>query len=186
MGRPPKTDEERLLRAATGLLAHGGVGGLTMAGLAAAAGVPVGSLYHRFPSREVVAARAWLRAAALFQEPFIASVEEGLLPAATMVVPWVRAHPDEAAVLLLYRREDLVRGDWPEGVRAEASRMAAQAESALRQAAKHADLPARAVRFAVVDVPLAAVRPHLVAGKPVPEDVDELVRRAALAVLEKG
>lgn len=185
MGRPPKTDEDALLRAATTLLARDGAAGLTMAGLAAAAGVPVGSVYHRFASREVVVARAWLRAATRFQGPFLAAVEAGLLPAAAMVVPWVREHPEEAAVLLLHRREDLVRGEWPEGVRAEASRLAVEAETALRQAAKRADLPARTVRFAVVDVPLAAVRPHLVAGKPVPDDVDELVRRAASAVLEE-
>lgn len=185
MGRPPKTDEQRVLRAATGLLARGGVGGLTMAGLAAAAGVPVGSLYHRFPSREVITARAWLRAAGLFQEPFLSALDMGPRQAALMVVPWVREHPDEASVLLLYRREDLVRGQWPEGVRAEAHRLATEAETALRHAAKLAALPPRTVRFAVVDVPLAAVRPHLLAGKAVPEDVDELVRRAAWAVLEE-
>lgn len=186
MGRPPKTSEDALLRAATALLARDGVAGLTMAGLAAAAGVPVGSVYHRFPSREVVVARAWLRAAALFQQPFLSALEQGLAMAAAMVVPWTREHPAEAAVLLLHRREDLARGQWPEGIRTEAGRLAMEAETAVRHAAKLAGLTPRAVRFAVVDVPLAAVRPHLVAGKPIPPDVDELVRRAATAVLEGG
>jgi hypothetical protein len=42
------------------------------------------------------------------------------------------------------------------------------------------------VQFALIDVPLAAVRRHLVSGEPGPAVVDDLVRECCIALMQRG
>ncbi|HET8929332.1 MAG TPA: helix-turn-helix domain-containing protein, partial [Acidimicrobiales bacterium] len=64
MPRPRLHDRDDLLDAAERLVTSGDVHGLTLRGLAGAAGVSNGSIYHAFFSKDDLAARLWLRAAA--------------------------------------------------------------------------------------------------------------------------
>jgi hypothetical protein len=82
-------------------------------------------------------------------------------------------------LLLQFRASDLVRGKWPKALRDENLRLQHQLERGIRglQAAFAATEPAERhrVSYAVIDVPYAAVRPALVAGKQPPDSTDVLV-----------
>jgi AcrR family transcriptional regulator len=183
MGRTARFPAAVLLAEAARLLAERGSGGTTISALSHATGAPVGSIYHRFGSRDLLLGELWLRLAEDFQEGFLAALPAGALEAALHTPRWVRAHPVEAQVLLLHRREDLVGGDWPPPLRSRAEALGVALSEALRAFAG----PSTAVRrvaFALVDVPYAAVRRHLVAGETPPAEVDELVATVCAAVLE--
>jgi AcrR family transcriptional regulator len=194
MGRPAKFTEDQMLDATLRLVARGGPGAATVAGLAQALDAPVGSIYHRFRSRDLLLGRLWVRTVRRFQRGFLDALAAGdpdaaALAAARHVVAWTREHLDEAQVLLLYRREDLA-ARWPPDLAGELSDLNAEVESALAAHARRRygeagpDALQRVV-FALVDVPYAAGRRHLLAGRPPPPSVDELVAatcRVALGI----
>jgi hypothetical protein len=82
-------------------------------------------------------------------------------------------------LLLQFRSSDLVHGPWPKTLRDENLRLQYQLESGIGdlQAAFGATEPAERhrVSYAVIDVPYAAVRPALRAGKRPPDSTDALV-----------
>jgi len=113
--RPAKFTEDQILDAALRLVAEGGPGAATISGIAGLLGAPVGSIYHRFRSRDLLLARLWMRTIKNFQGGFLealgaADVDEAALGAALYNVRWAREHLDEARVLLLYRREEMAGG----------------------------------------------------------------------------
>ena len=57
--------------AAMRLVAEGGPNAATVAGIAGALGAPVGSIYHRFKSRDLLLARLWIRTVKRFQVGFL-------------------------------------------------------------------------------------------------------------------
>jgi AcrR family transcriptional regulator len=190
MARPARFTDRDLLEAATQVAASAGPAAATVGAIASAAGAPTGSLYHRFPSRDVLLGTLWLELVGRFQAGWIAAMQAGDTEAAALHTPnWVRAHPTEARLLLLHRREDFLAGDWPPDLAERAARVNDRAGGALRaftRAELGDDLPAtvRRVRFALVQIPYAAVRPYLEAAQPPPPDLDALVLTASQAVLE--
>ena len=192
MARPAKFTDDEILDAALRQVTDGA--GATVAGIAAAVGAPTGSIYHRFPSRDVLVARLWLRTVAGFQDGLVAVLAEQDAAdagrhAVRYFLEWTRDHPVEAQLLLLHRRDDLLADGWPDEVRERAAAVAEQFDDALRDytrrrlgsLSQHAQ---RRAAFAVVDVPFAAVRRHLAAGEAPPPMLDDLVVRAHDAVLE--
>ena len=192
MARPARFTDSDLLEAAAQVAAQGGPGAATVGAIAKAAGAPTGSLYHRFPSRDALLGTLWLDLVGRFQHGWIEAMEQGDATAAALHTPaWVRAHATEARLLLLYRREDFLAGDWPPALAERAARVNDHAGAVLRaftRAELGDDLPAtvRRVRFELVEIPYAAVRPYVAAGQPPPPDVDELVLTASQAVLDEG
>ncbi|HEY6713647.1 MAG TPA: TetR/AcrR family transcriptional regulator [Rubrobacter sp.] len=193
MPRPPKFGEDQIMDAAMRLVAEGGPNAATVAGIAGALGAPVGSIYHRFKSRDLLLARLWIRTVKRFQVGFLRALEaddldEAALGAALYNVEWTRRHVDEARVLLLYRREDLAER-WPEELGEELAALNTDVERAvrdhvLRRYGEGGGAEAvRRVVFALVDVPYAAGRRHLVNGEPPPLLVDELVTQTLQRVL---
>jgi AcrR family transcriptional regulator len=193
MPRPAKFTEDRILDAALTLVAEGGPGAATIGAISERLGAPVGSIYHRFGSRDLLLARLWLRTVRRFQRGFIEALEaddlnEAALGAALYNVRWTRDHLDEARVLLLYRREDLAER-WPEELGEELATLNADVFSALSDHAllrygEGSDGAAlRRVVFALVDVPYAAGRRHLVSGEPPPPSVDDLVAATVRCIL---
>jgi AcrR family transcriptional regulator len=188
MGRPARYEPEAFLSAALRLAAEGPAS-VTVSAIARRVGAPIGSMYHRFPSRGALLAQLWLRAAESFQEGFIDALEEGDALGAALHTPrWVRGHPDEARLLLLHRREDLASGPWPRRIRARAEALRLALDAALRGFAVRrggrADAATmRRVVFALVDVPYAAVRRHLRAGESPPGLVDALITETCIALL---
>jgi AcrR family transcriptional regulator len=193
MARLAKFSADRIIDATAGIAADRGPATATMARIAAALGAPTGSIYHRFASRDVLLGEVWLRAAAAFQDAFSALLEgpdpwDAGLAAALSVPARVREHPDEARILMLHRREDFLAADWPAELAERAVGLQKQTDSALRTFARRlagrADAATlRALRYALVDAPLAAVLPHLRAGEPPPASIDSLIAATYLAVV---
>lgn len=194
MPRPAKFSEDQILDAAMRLVAGGGPSAATISGIAGLLGAPVGSIYHRFGSRDLLLARLWIRTIKHFQAGFVEAlgaedVDEAALGAALYNVDWTRQHMEEARVLLLHRAEDLAE-KWPEELGEELSTLnagvfAAVMDHARRRYGKDASAAAvRRVVFALVDVPYAAGRRHLVAGEPPPPLVDDLVTQTLRHILD--
>jgi AcrR family transcriptional regulator len=193
MSRAPKFDEAQILAAASRLIAAHGPAGATIGAIARAVGAPTGSIYHRFNSRDVLLAEVWLGAAAAFQGAFFERLAGGTpreagLRAALYMAQRVREHPQEARLLLLYRREDFVDRGWPIALRRRAEQLGHQVETELRAFSRRlcGRQDARTVRgvsYAVVEAPFAAVRRHVAANESPPPYVDVLIRVTYEAVI---
>jgi AcrR family transcriptional regulator len=192
MGRPSRHDTDTLLDAALRLAATDGPAAVTMSAVAAAAGAPSGSLYHRFPSRAALQAALWLRTVERFQRGWIEALAGDArtagVDAARHVVAWSRANHDEALVLL-YGARDFGRDDWPPEERERAEQLRDEGAAAVADLARRLGLRGATGRdragFATVDIPYAAVRRHLRAGERVPRTTERLVERAVAAVLAR-
>src|SRR5512137_519029 len=123
MGRIAHFNHEQFVDAALKIAAGQGPAAVTMAAVAGEIGAPVGSVYHRFLSRDTLLAEVWLKVVSSFQEEFLMLLKNGNgLEAALFTPGWVRSHPEEARILLLYRQEELSGGAWPEELKARALR----------------------------------------------------------------
>jgi len=154
---------------------------------------PSGSIYHRFASRDVLLGRPWLSKAAFFQNRFTAALADpdpakaGL--AAALSMP--RAVRDDfagARIMLLHRRDDFLDCDWPPDMATEAIRLKHQADDAMNEIARRLFGPVsaetlRLVNFAVIDVPLAAVRRHVAVNELPPASVEDLIARTYAALI---
>jgi len=188
MGRKAHFKRDEFIDAAMRMVAEKGPGALTVSALASGMKAPIGSVYHRFPSRDVLLAQLWIRIVESFQRGFLASLEHDGLSAALYTVGWVREHPEEARVLLLHRREELVSGPWPVHLKDDAARLTQQLDEGIRCfTIKHfgrlSNEALRRTAFALRDVPLAALRPHVERGEQPPGFVGQLVRETYLAVM---
>jgi AcrR family transcriptional regulator len=188
MGRARFADAD-FLEAARALAAKHGPAAVTVGSVTARLNAPTGSFYHRFGSRDLLLGELWLRTVLAYQDGFLAAIAAADGLAAALHTPlWVRAHMDDARLLLLYSRDDFVQGDWPkplqQGVRDQARRFAAAlAQFARDSFGSAAPEPLRRAQFVLFDVPYAAVRPHLERREPPPPLVDELVRATYRAVV---
>jgi AcrR family transcriptional regulator len=175
MVRGSKFDPAEFVDAALVLLSEGGPSAVTMSAIARRSGAPTGSIYHRFPSRSAVVAAAWLRALTDFAGAIEAALKPGA--AATVLVTWSRAHPREARALFLNAPSDLFDTDPPEELSAAIRAQEARIEAAFEGRLDAAPGPRRAeafarLRFAVIDGPVALIRPYLQTGEPIPAFAD--------------
>ncbi|MDO9515894.1 MAG: TetR/AcrR family transcriptional regulator [Syntrophales bacterium] len=189
MGRKALYTRDQFVDAALKLLAEGGPGSVTIKAVAEETGAPVGSVYHRFLSRNILLAELWLRIIDLFQVEFLEALAQGDgLRAALYTPQWVRKHPKEGKVLLMYRQEDLASGTWPEDIRERALSLREELNEGIRSFVKHRfgrvteQNFSRAV-FALFDVPHGAVRRYMEVDTVPPKQVDDLVRETYDAVM---
>src|SRR5262245_16430666 len=164
-----------------------------MGAIARATGAPIGSIYHRFDSRDVLLAEVWLRTATAFQAGYFErladpSPREAGLAAALYMAQRVRARPDEARVLLLHRREDFVDRGWPAAMRRRAASLGRQVEIEMRAfsgrlCGRKDTRTVATVTYAVLGAPFAAVRRHVAADEIPPPFVDDLIRVTYEAVM---
>src|SRR6516164_10679903 len=130
----PKFSQEDFLGAALAIIAERGPSGVTVASVSERLGSPTGSFYHRFASRDVLLGSLWLRAVLEFQTGIGAALDAGDgLKAALHTPAWVRKHPDEARLLLLYDRRDFMQGEWPRELREQVADMTGRMEAASRR-----------------------------------------------------
>lgn len=192
MARPPVFTDEQLLDAALALLAAGGPGAATIAAISGATGAPVGSIYHRFASRELLMARVWMRTISAFQRGFVQALadedpERAALRAIEHVLGWAREHPAEMRVLVLHRREELA-ARWPEKLGGELAALRGDLEAALSRHARarygsEDENAVAQVTFALVDVPYAAVRRYVLTGGELPAAVAQALVPACRSAL---
>jgi AcrR family transcriptional regulator len=183
MVRTSQFDTGAFVDAAISLVAEGGPSAATMAAIARKVGAPTGSIYHRFASRAAVLAAAW----AAVHGAFVAQVSEPLgagqgLDAALAVLDWARRDAVRARFLLLNEADALFEDGPPPAQAAEEIRRQEAALDAAFQACVGqacvgqggAEAQARA-RFQIFDGPIALIRPHLLAGTPIPDFVEQMV-----------
>ncbi|MBU2514330.1 TetR/AcrR family transcriptional regulator [bacterium] len=191
MGRRARFLREDFINAALQILSQQGLSGVTIAAIASSLNAPVGSVYHRFVSRELILAEVWLKVVESFQKGFLEILIPGEeLKAALYTLNWSRLHPNRARVLLLHRREELMVGDWPMEVKEKAELLKEELDDGLKQYTKKVfgEVTPESfsrVLFALVEVPAAAVRRHLQMGSKIPVIYDELVGESCNAVLER-
>jgi AcrR family transcriptional regulator len=184
MAPPRKHDTDRILDSARELALRDGPRAVGVAAIARESGAPVGTLYHRFGSRDGVLAAAWLRALERFHRRWIAAAQtpepvDAGVAMAVSVVAFARDHPDDARLLIALRRRDLL--DTAEDVSTLNAPVAAQITRLARELYGCAD--AREldhVTRAIVDLPYAAVRRH---RPPLPPWLEEDVATAARTLL---
>ncbi|MCC6750500.1 MAG: TetR/AcrR family transcriptional regulator [Deltaproteobacteria bacterium] len=193
MPRPSQFSHDQLIQAALHLVADHGPTAATIGAIAGRVGAPVGSIYHRFASRDALLAEAWLWAADIFRAGFLEllageDADAAGLGAALYTVHWARLYPVEARVLLLHPRKSLTEGEWPEALAERAEQGDRQLAEGLKAFAKRrfgraTDDGVERVTLAVLDVPAAAVRRHLDNGRKLTPAVDKVVSQAHAALL---
>src|SRR5919205_616847 len=188
MARPKFADRD-FLDAALAIAAERGPLAATVGAIAERLKAPIGSFYHRFPSRDVLLGELWLRTVLDFQQGISAALEAGDGLGAVLHTPrWVRTHIDEARLLLLYHRDDFLHGGWPgtlrDGVAAQTRQMqtgfARFARLIFGRAGKD---EIRRAQFLLAEMPVGAVRQHLQRREPPPPIVDELIRITYCAIV---
>lgn len=184
MPRPARYTADDFLDAAAALLARAGPAAVTMSAVARATGAPSGSMYHRFTSRAALCGELWVRTEERFHAGFAAALSGPGSPrsrcvaAARYTVHWCRDHPDEAQVLLA-GADALAAQDWPDQLTVRRHGLHRKLRNLLT------GLPADADRVtaAVVDIPYAVVRRHLLAGRRIPRSADAIVTECAQALV---
>jgi AcrR family transcriptional regulator len=191
MAPPRKHDTDRILDAARTLVLRDGPRSASVAAIARESKAPVGTLYHRFGSRDGVLAAAWLRALEGFQRRALTAAEnpdplEAAVAMAGSQVGFAREQSEDARLLLTLRRDDLLDADPDEILRTRLDAINGPLEATLAGLAKalggRADARSMdAVTRAVVDLPNAAVRRYTRDGRELPSwlerDVAAAVRR---------
>jgi AcrR family transcriptional regulator len=181
--------EADFLIAAKAIAAERGPAAVTVASINERLRAPIGSFYHRFASRNVLLGMLWLKTVLDFQKGITAALaaQDGL--AAALHTPaWAREHLDEARLLLVYDREDFVAGAWPDELRERVGEITKQMEkSAARRAVavfgRSGAEEVRLAQFLISEVPVAAVRQHLMRREAPPPIVDRLIRTTYRAVV---
>jgi AcrR family transcriptional regulator len=192
MGRKQYFSVRGFEDAALKIAAERGPAAVTIAAVAKEAGAPVGSVYHRFSSRDQLLAQMWLRIVSSFQDEFLEKLETGDgLEAALHTPRWVRLHPMESRILLLYRREELIESGWSDELRDRALRIKDDLDTGIRNYAARisgrsgTDATAR-VLFALIDAPKAAVVRYIRQNTEPPEELDEYIKTVFSTILRKN
>lgn len=192
MPRPARFTDDDVLDAALARVAVAGPQ-VTIADIAAQLGGPVGSIYYRFASRDIVLARLWMRSiqrfqAGLFELADLPDPHAALVAMAVSVPAYCRANPAEAVSLTLFRQERLLvecADEVRPAVAVLNDDLLALAEAMTqRRYGEVEDRHRHLVQMAVQLGPYGLVRPLL--GGPIPESVDRAVEASADAILRLG
>src|SRR6476659_3399888 len=185
----PKYSQDDFLGAALAIITERGESSRTIAAVSERLGSPASSFYHRFASRNVLLGSLWLQAVLEFQAGISAALgaDDGL-GAALHTPAWVRKHPDQARLLLLYDRKDFLQGEWPPELRERVAEMTQRIEAGSRRWArvifgKEGREEIRLAQFLISELPVAIVRQHLLRGEPPPQLIDRIIRATYRAVL---
>jgi AcrR family transcriptional regulator len=184
-----------MLDAARDLMLHDGARAATVEAIAESSGAPIGSIYHRFGSREALITRLWMRAVYRSQASFVAALEqpdatEAAVAAALSIVDFCQEHPADAQLLASFGREELI-GVTPAGPLAdelaELNRPVERAVVALakRLYAKRTRAALDRTLLAVFDLPYGATRRLLINGLRLPSTLRRDLETAVRAVIDQ-
>lgn len=189
MGRKAKFQKDDFINAALDLLSEKGIGSITIAAIAQKINAPIGSVYHRFASREILLAELWIKLIESIQTGFIKELESGNgLNAALYSFKWVRQHPRQARVFLLHRREELVSGTWPDEIREKAEELTSEMNESIAgfTALFFGEMTREnlsRVTYCLVLAPLGVARHFIKQEEPIPDYYDQFIRETYHAVL---
>ncbi|GAC69203.1 TetR/AcrR family transcriptional regulator [Gordonia soli] len=188
MGRPPKHGVDDFIDAAATIFAARGVRAVTLGAVADELGASNGSIYYRFPDRETLLRTLWSRSAERFYDdyrqvlggnPTIADA----IDSAAWIVDWCREKPARAQVLQAGSRTFDVEGAGTSSYDTEV--IEREIRSVVATLADQTVATPDQIAFALIDLPLAAVRRHLQAGRALGRRESELVRGLASAILAR-
>lgn len=194
MGRRAEFAAEDFAGAALELAAGAGVQSVNVTALTQRLGAPTGSFYHRYDSRATLLGELWLGVVEEFQQGWSAALQGETahaagLSAALFTPRWCRSQPLKAAVLALHHRREFDREQWSTALRSRERRAARELSAGLAQFLRrlYKGKPTQAqqalARFALIDAPLAAVRPYLEARKEIPAVAETAVKTTYLALI---
>ena len=193
MPRPAAHPRDTLLDGARSIALEEGAGSATVEAIARRTGAPVGSIYHRFASRDELLARVWLRAVRRSQARFLDAIDrpdpvEAAVAGALSILDFCRDEPEDARLLAAVRSDDLLRADLPEAVALELADVNRDLIRAVRRLSvalfgRRTDVARQRTFLAVFDLPYGAARRHLVAGAPLPRALWGDLERAVRAVI---
>ena len=195
MPRPQVHSTESILDAARDLLLESGARALTVDGIAATSGAPVGSIYHRFGSLEGLLAEMWVAAVRRFQASFLAALDgmdspaDAAAGAAVAMYDFAREQPADARLLAALRREDLFEAAGSSPLRDELEQLNRPVEEQLAALSRRlfgnaGPTALQRTTFAVVDIPHGAMRRHLLAGTSPPPALRAWIETAVRATLK--
>ncbi|WP_410659828.1 TetR/AcrR family transcriptional regulator [Amycolatopsis sp. lyj-112] len=194
MARPRLHDLDRLLDVAERLVVDVGPAGVTVRSLAAAAGVPNGTIYHAFGSLGALLARVWLRAAGEFLDlqtelaEHAPSPVEAVIAAADTPAEFAGRRPEAARLLLTVKKDHLLGPHLPDDLADALLALDTRVVTLLVKLAEKLwdRRDAQAVEVlttCVVDLPTALFRRPLTVGEPIFEDARARLAAAVRAVL---
>ncbi len=188
MGRKAYFQHEDFLDAAVKIIAEDGLAALTISALAKRINAPVGSVYHRFASRDALLAEVWLKIIESFQNEFLNLLKEDGLQATLSCLQWVRRHPKEARIMLLYRMRDLTSGKWPQDLREHARRLDQDLHDAVavfikKEFGKVTPENIDRAIFAIYDAPIGMISRYLRNNKIPPASTANLIRETYEAII---
>ncbi|WP_062244152.1 TetR/AcrR family transcriptional regulator [Brevibacterium epidermidis] len=192
MARPSKFSFDEILDAAAAAVsAHGPK--VTIAQVSDEIGVPVGSIYHRFPSRIHLMASLWLRSVqrfhvGLLETASLADPYQAMLAQAVHQPRFCREHPDDALAMTLFSQSQLLAIAPPELRSAVADvndniwRLGR--EQVLEYFGTAEDGAVDVVALAIRQTPYGMIRSYVRDQHPIPVWLDDAVRAAADAILQ--
>ncbi|MET9315327.1 TetR/AcrR family transcriptional regulator [Kribbella sp. NPDC003505] len=196
MARPRTHSDEKILATVRQLLLEGGHRAVTTAAVSDRSGAPIGSVYHRFPSRDAMVAELWIRTIGHFHSFLLNAASDAppgmdrALAVAAATIDYASKHPDNARLLAMANRAEL-RADpnLPSDTRSALevlNRPVEQLSMQLAQELYGADPDRSAldrVGLAAFGVPYTVVRQRLQQDLD-PSDLQPLVAKTVRAILE--
>ncbi len=162
--------------------------------IVSASGAPKGSIYHRFPTVDDLLAAMWVRAVRRSQAEFLEALRadedpvQDAVAAGLALCDFARRNPADARLLASLRGEDLVATTADAKLITELNEINEPLRAGLGALTRR--LYRRASRTtvewttcAVVDLPMGAMRRHLISGGPVPTSVRSQLEAAIPAAL---
>ena len=156
-------------------------------------GAPSGSIYHRFPSREELLVRLWLRSVRRFHEAYLAAgdgedPERALVDMALCVASYTAQHQAEAVSMTLFRQSRLV-DTAPQPCQDEVRTVndtlhARLAELAQARYARVTPRRLTLVRVAAIQCPYGLIRPYV--WTAIPDWMTGAIEASSRAVLGLG
>jgi len=191
MGRKAHFKHTDFIEAAIGIIAEKGLNALTISALSKRTKSPVGSVYHRFLSRDELLGELWLAIVEPFQKEYLKRIKVDGLEAALYGLKWAREHPNEARVLLLHRREDFTSGKWPIELRERARILTQELNKTMRlfiqeQFGRITRETIDRTRYVLDDAPGGIIRRYLDEGKIPPDSIDKIIRETYVAIMGKA
>jgi AcrR family transcriptional regulator len=194
VARPARFDDDAIMDAALRVIAATGPSVVSIEAIAAEMEGNIGSIYYRFPSKDHLLARLWLRCSQQGEAGMIRALrtparDDAIIAAALHYPQWSRTHLAEAQVLAAYGRERLAP-NWPDDLAAELDAANRDLLQALSTFTRHwSESPTaeqrQIVTFAILDIPVAAIRRYLLAGKRPPRRLDTSIVAAVHAALRR-
>jgi len=184
MGRK-STIDDRVIFAAVGQ-AMAREGQFTLQNLSDETGVSIGSLYHRYASREGLLAAAWHDALTRFQTGFLEKLRDADLHSgklAALETPrFCRAERSAAIILACCRQAEFLKGGIPNDLATEIAQANDEVKGEVIAFSERVGQSLMKCRLALVAYPVAAVKLFL-PDETIPEEIDAEIVRAYEAAM---